>query len=70
LVSMLDHVAIVETMALACEDSRLDLAAPFREAEQRWWVRNAQIHETLATLEREIGAPRVKAFMDYFNMIR
>ena len=30
LVSMLDHAAIVETMALACEDSRPDLAAPFR----------------------------------------
>jgi hypothetical protein len=70
LVSMLDHAAIVETMALACEDSRLDLAAPFREAEQRWWIRNAQIHETLATLEREIGAPRAKAFMDYFNSLQ
>jgi hypothetical protein len=66
LVSMLDHAAIVETMALACEASRPDLAVSFREAQQRLWVRNAQIHETLATLEREIGMPRAKAFLDYF----
>jgi len=45
LVSMLDHAAIVETMALACKDSRPDLAAPFREARQHWWVRNASIQE-------------------------
>jgi hypothetical protein len=70
LVSMLDHAAIVESMALACEDSRPDLAAAFREARQRWWVRNAQIHETLATLEREIGTPRAKAFLDYFNSLQ
>jgi hypothetical protein len=70
LVSMLDHAAIVESMALACEDSRSDLAAAFREARQRWWVRNAQIHETLATLEREIGKPRAKAFLDYFNSLQ
>jgi hypothetical protein len=37
LVSMLDHAAIVETMALACEDSRPDLVAAFKEAQQRWW---------------------------------
>ncbi len=69
-VSMLDHAAIVETMALACEDSRPDLAAAFKEAQQRWWVRNAQIHQTVASLEREIGAPRAKAFLDYFNSLR
>ena len=67
---MLDHAAIVETMALACEDSRPDLAAAFREAQQRWWVRNSQIHETLATLEREIGTPRAMAFLDYFNSLQ
>ena len=49
LVSMLDHAAIVVTMALACEDSRPDLAAAFKEAQQRWWVRNAQIHQTVAS---------------------
>ena len=70
LVSMLDHAAIVETMALACEDSRPDLAAAFKEAQQRWWVRNAQIHQTVAGLERAIGAPRAKAFLDYFNSLR
>ena len=70
LVSMLDHAAIVETMALACEDSRPDLAAPFREAQQHWWVRNASIQETLASLEREIGMPRAKAFLDYFNTLQ
>jgi hypothetical protein len=70
LVSMLDHAAVVESMALACEDSRPDLAAAFREARQRWWVRNAQIHETLATLGREIGTPRAKAFLDYFNSLQ
>jgi hypothetical protein len=52
---------------LACEDSRPDLAAAFSEAQQRWWVRNAQIDETLANLEREIGTPRAKAFLDYFK---
>src|SRR5215469_15467693 len=51
LVSMLDHAAIVETMAVACENSRPDLAEPFREAQQLWWVRNARIHETLASPE-------------------
>jgi hypothetical protein len=40
LVLMLDHAAIVEMMALACENSRPGLAE----------VRNAQIHETLASL--------------------
>ena len=70
LVSMLDHAAIVETMALACEASRPDLAAPFREAQQHWWVRNASIQETLASLEREIGMPRAKAFLDYFNTLQ
>lgn len=70
MVSMLDHAAIVETMALACEDSRPDLAAAFKEAQQRWWVRNAQIHQTVASLEREIGTPRAKAFLDYFNSLR
>src|SRR6266699_797834 len=30
LVSMMDHAAIVETMSLACENSRPDLAEPFR----------------------------------------
>ncbi len=70
LVSMLDHAAIVETMALACEDSRPDLAAAFKEAQQRWWVRNAEIHQTVASLEREIGTPRAKAFLDYFNSLR
>ena len=70
LVSMLDHAAIVETMAVACEDSRPDLAAAFREAQQRWWVRNAQIHEALASLEREIGTPRAKAFLDYFKSLQ
>jgi len=70
LVSMLDHAAIVETIALACEDSRPDLAAAFKEAQQRWWVRNAQIHQTVASLEREIGTPRAKAFLDYFNSLR
>jgi hypothetical protein len=70
LVSMLDHAAVVETMALTCEDSRPDLAAAFKEAEQRWWVRNAQIHQTVASLEREIGTPRAKAFLDYFNSLR
>jgi hypothetical protein len=70
LVSMLDHAAIVETMALACEDSRPDLAAAFKDAQQRWWVRNAQIHQTVASLEREIGAPRANAFLDYFNSLR
>jgi accessory colonization factor AcfC len=70
LVSMLDHAAIVESMALACEDSRPDLAAAFREARQRWWVRNAEIHQTLATLEREIGKPRAKAFLDYLNSLQ
>ena len=67
---MLDHAAIVETMALACEDSRPDLAAAFKEAQQRWWVRNAQIHQTVASLEREIGTPRAKAFLDYFDSLR
>jgi hypothetical protein len=70
LVSMLDHAAIVETMAQACEDSRPDLAARFREAQRHWWVRNAQIHETLASLEREIGVLRAKAFLDYFNTLQ
>ena len=70
LVSMMDHAAIVETMASACENSRPDLAKPFKEAEQLWWVRNAQIHETLASLEREIGMPRAKAFLDYFNTLQ
>jgi len=70
LVSMLDHAAIVETMALACEDSRPDLAAAFKEAQQRWWARNAQIHQTVASLEREIGTPRAKAFLDYFNSLQ
>ena len=70
LVSMLDHAAIVETMALACEDSRHDLAAAFKEAQQRWWVRNAQIHQTVASLERELGTSRAKAFLDYFNSLR
>jgi len=70
LVSMLAHAAIVETMALACDDSRPDLAAPFREARQHWWVRNASIQETLASLEREIGMPRAKAFLDYFNTLQ
>jgi hypothetical protein len=68
--SMLDHVAIVEAMALPCEDSRPNLAAPFREAQQRWWVRNARIHETLVALEREIGTPRTKAFFDYFSSLQ
>jgi hypothetical protein len=70
LVSMLDHTAIVETMALACEDSRPVLAAAFKEAQQRWWVRNAQIHQTVAGLEREVGTPRAKALLDYFNSPR
>ena len=70
LVSMLDRVAIVEAMALACEESRPDLAAPFREAQRRWWVRNAHIHETLVGLEREIGTPRAKAFLDYFSSLQ
>jgi hypothetical protein len=70
LVSMLDHAAIVETMTLACEDCRPDLAAAFKEAQQRWWVRNAQIHQTVASLEREIGIPRAKTFLDYFNSLR
>lgn len=70
LISMLDHAAIVETMALACEGSRPDLASAFREAQQRWWIRNAQIHSTLATLEREIGKPRATAFLDYFNSLQ
>lgn len=70
LVSMLDHAAIVETMALACEASRPDLAAAFRKAQQRWWVRNAQIHEALATLEHDIGTPRAQAFLDYFNSLQ
>jgi hypothetical protein len=70
LVSMLDRVAIVEAIALACEESRPDLAAPFREAQQRWWVRNAQIHETLVSLEQEIGTPRAKAFLDYFSSLQ
>jgi hypothetical protein len=69
-VSMLDHAAIVETMALACVDSRPDLAAAFKEAQQRWWVRNAKIHQTVASLEREIGTPRANAFLDYFNSLR
>jgi hypothetical protein len=67
---MLDHAAIIETMASACENSRPDLAKPFREAEQLWWVHNAQIHETLASLEREIGTPRAKAFLDYFSTLQ
>src|SRR5262249_570246 len=70
LVSMLDHAAIVETMVRACEDSRPDVAARFREAQRHWWVRNAQIHETLASLEREIGMPRAKAFLDYFDTLQ
>ena len=70
LVSMLDHAAIVETMALVCEDSRPDLAAAFKDEQQRWWVRNAQIHQTVASLEREIGTPRANAFLDYFNSLR
>jgi hypothetical protein len=60
----------VEAMALACQDSRPDLAAPFREAQQGWWVRNAHIHETLVALEREIGPPRAKAFFDYFSSLQ
>ena len=32
--------------------------------------RNAQIHQTVASLEREIGTPRAKAFLDYFNSLR
>ena len=70
LVSMLDHTAIVETMAVACEDSRPDLATSFREAQQRWWVRNARVHETLATLEHEVGAPRANAFLGYFSSLQ
>lgn len=70
LISMLDHVAIVETMALACEDARPDLATAFREAQQRWRIRNVQIHEALATLERDIGTPRATAFLDYFNSLQ
>jgi hypothetical protein len=65
---MLDHAAIVETMALACEESRSDLAAPFREARQRWWVGNAHIRETLVSLQREMGMPRAKAFLDYISV--
>src|SRR6266446_6154335 len=41
-----------------------------REAQQHWWVRNASIQETLASLEREIGMPRAKAFLDYFNTLQ
>jgi hypothetical protein len=70
LVSMLDHTAIVETMAAACEDSRPDLATSFREAQQRWWVRNARVHDTLATLEQEVGAPRATAFLSYFSSLQ
>jgi hypothetical protein len=70
LISMLDHAAIVEAIARACEDSRPDLAAAFSEARQRWWVRNAQIHETLIALERELGTPRAKAFLDYFDSLQ
>lgn len=67
---MLDHAAIVEAIARACGDTRPDLAASFSEARQRWWVRNAQVHETLAALEREIGTPRAKAFLDYFDSLQ
>ena len=67
---MLDHAATVETMALACEASRPDLAVGFRKAQQRWSVRNAQIYENLATMECDIGAPRAKAFLDYFNSLQ
>ena len=70
LVSMLDHTAIVETMAVACEDSRPDLATSFREAQQRWWLRNARVHQTLATLEQEVGAPRANAFLSYFSSLQ
>ena len=62
--------SIVETMAVACEDSRPDLATSFREARHRWWVRNARVHETLATLEQEVGAPRANAFLSYFASLQ
>ena len=70
LVSMLDHVAIVETIAQECESSRPDLAARFREAKQNWWTRNSQIHDALVSLEQEIGLPRAKAFLEYFSSLQ